>query len=276
MTRTFMVFSAAGPLGRQWLPVARSADVEDAPLAVQLLGASLVLWRSPGGVAIAAPDRCTHSRGTLSNGVVNDGCLVCPKHGWTFGEAGRCVHKPSGLPITEKAHLKTHPCTERYGLIWVCLGAPATSIIDLAWDGDAGYRRIHTDASMWQANPVQIIEALLAQPDSPYADVTAEVPFSVHGVFSSADGAQHRRLVSCAPVDARKTVVTSVVWSSGEARGDDAQIAAEAMADLDAVRSAAEAQGGTSPAAEITPVEDGTGSADWKRRLSSFVDQASA
>lgn len=273
MTSTFMVLSAAGPLGRQWLPVARSADIEDAPLAVQLLGANLVLWRSPSRVAIAAPDRCTHSRGTLSNGVVTDGCLVCPKHGWTFGEAGRCVLKPSGLPITEKAHLKIHPCTERYGLIWVSLGVPATPVIDLAWDGDEGYRRIHTDVSTWRSNPVQIIEALLAQHDSPFVDSTAEVPFFVHGAFSTADGAQHRRLVSCAPVDARTTLVTSVLWSSGDARGDDAQIVAEAMADLNAVKSAVEAQGSASSAVEIALDESETSSADWKRRLSSFVGQ---
>ncbi|MGB8386601.1 MAG: Rieske 2Fe-2S domain-containing protein [Mycobacterium sp.] len=267
MTSALVALSATGPLGRQWLPVASSADIQDGPAGVRLLARDLVLWRSPIGAVVAAPNLCTHSKGDLTKGEVNSGRLVCPKHGWTFGDEGRCVFKPSGLPISDKAHLKTHPCTERYGLVWVSLGDPAAPVMDLAWDDDR-YRRIHNGASVWQSNSIQIMETLLAEGDCPYVDVTTEVPFFVRGAFKSDDGATHRRLISCAPVDNRTSLVTSVVWTNRDGRGDDAKIVNEVMADLDEVKSAAEKLAGPA-SAEIAFGE--SRSADWKRRLLTFL-----
>ncbi len=273
MTSAAMPFSAAGPLGRQWSAVASSAAVQDGPVAVRLLGNDLVLWRSPSGTVIAAPDRCTHSKRPLSKGTVSDGRLVCAKHGWTFGDAGRCVLKPSGLPITDNAHLKIYPCTERYGLVWVSLNQPAGPVLDLAWDGEKGYRRIHSSVAVWQSNPIQIMEALLAQNRSPFADVTADLPFLIHGVFQSANTAEHRRLLSCAPVDARTSLVASVVWTNGSAGGDDVNIVGEAMTDLDDVKSAIEGEATASSAAETARDAEETNSSDWKRRLLTLVGQ---
>ncbi|UXA05404.1 Rieske 2Fe-2S domain-containing protein [Mycobacterium sp. SMC-2] len=273
MTSAVIGFSAAGPFGRQWLPVASSADVQDSPAAARLLGRNLVLWRSPSAAVVAAPDLCTHSKGDLTKGEVNEGLLVCPKHGWTFGDEGRCVFKPSGLSINDKAHLKIHACTERYGLIWVSLNEPAAPLIDLAWDGDAVHRRIHSSVSVWNSNPIRIVETLLARANSPFDDVTADIPFVVQGT-SKSDGAQHRRLVSCAPIDSRHSMVATVVWTTNDAHGDGAKVVDEATADLDDARSAAESGTVLTPSIDIALDED-TGSADWKRRLLAFVGQAS-
>jgi nitrite reductase/ring-hydroxylating ferredoxin subunit len=270
MTSTFVVLNAAGPLGRQWLPVASSVDIEEGPAAAGLLGRTLVVWRGPSGAVIAAPDQCTHSKGDLTKGEVNDGRLMCPKHGWTFGDEGRCVFKPSGLPINDKAHLQTYPCTERYGLIWVSLNDPDDPVVELPWDGDGRYRRIHERASLWQSSAIHVMEMLLAEDDSPFIEISAELPFIVHGTFKSDDGAEHRRLVSCAPVDNRRSLVTSVLWASGSTTGDDAQIAERALADLDEKKSTAEAKKGPA-SAEIASAE--ASFADWKRRLLTFVGQ---
>jgi len=274
MTSAVIGFSATGPFGRQWSPVASSADVQDSPAAARLLGRNLVLWRSPSGAVVAAPDLCPHSKGDLTKGEVNEGRLVCPKHGWTFGDEGRCVFKPSGLPINDKAHLKIHSCTERYGLIWVSLNDPSVPLIDLAWDGDGLHRRIHSSVSVWKSNPIRIVEELLAQENSPFDDVTADVPFVVQGTFKSDDGVQHRRLVSCAPIDSRHSVVATVVWITNGAHGDDAKVADEATADLDDAQSAAESQAVLTPSIDIASDEEAS-SADWKRRLLAFVGQAS-
>ena len=96
-----------------------------APVAVTLLATKVVLYRSSDGAVIAAPDRCPHREAPLSQGVVEDGCLVCPYHGWTFGDDGRCVRVPSAtdhVPPPPRAHLATFGSAERYGLVWVCLG----------------------------------------------------------------------------------------------------------------------------------------------------------
>lgn len=267
----------AGPLGRQWLAAAESQEVADGPAGVRLLGRDLVLWRSPDGTIVAAPYLCPHSKGDLTKGEVKDGLLACPKHGWTFGDQGRCVFKPSGLSINEKAHLKTHPTAERYGLTWVWLAPeePENSAIEVAADGDKSFRRIHSSVSMWRSNPIQIISMLLAQTDSPFDDVTVGVPFSIQGTIKSPDGAEHRRLLSCAPVDSRNSVVTSVVWTNSGSPGDDPTIVAEATADLNAVRTAVESETVLLPAVEIAP-GDQPMVADWKHRLLAFFGQTAS
>jgi hypothetical protein len=186
------------------------------------------------------------------------------------------VFKPSGLPITENAHLKAHPCEEHYGLIWVSIGDPASPVTELVCDGDERYRRIHTGLSVWMSNPVEIVEALLGGADSPFDDINADVPFIVHGAVKLDDGAEHRRLLACAPVDGRTSLVTAIVWSGSSAHDDDAKIVGELLADLDGVKRIAE-QGGVAPSAvEIASNDGETNSADWKRRLVAFVGSANA
>ena len=51
-----------------WYVVARSVDVGHAPIGVRLLGRPVVLYRSPDGTVVAAPDRCPHREAPLSNG----------------------------------------------------------------------------------------------------------------------------------------------------------------------------------------------------------------
>jgi len=271
MTVALIPFTAAGPLSRQWFGVASSATLDDGPEAVRLLGNDLVLWRSPSGTVVVAPDKCTHSKRQLSKGTVDEGRLACPKHGWTFGDEGRCIFKPSGLPITDNAHLKTYPCTERYGLIWMALGDPEASVIDLPWDDDPRYRRIHSEVSAWAASPVHVIETILAKTDSEPVDVSAELPFSVHTRYRSDDGSEHRRLVTCAPVNSRASRVATVVWTTAP-DADDAKVVEEVTSDLEEVRSVAESMAAPSPAVETaaTPDENAL-SQDWKHRLSDLA-----
>ena len=65
------------------------------PLSRTMFGVPIVLFRDAGGRARAARDRCLHRNAPLSAGVVVDGCLACPYHGWTYDGDGRCVHVPS-------------------------------------------------------------------------------------------------------------------------------------------------------------------------------------
>ena len=97
-------------LRHYWYVVAEGHDLDSAPLAVRLLGADYVVWRSSNGELVAAPDRCPHRESPLSIGTVADGCLTCAYHGWKFGDGGACVEVPSsgvGRPVPPKAHLPT-------------------------------------------------------------------------------------------------------------------------------------------------------------------------
>ena len=47
-----------------------------------------------GGQAYEVDRFCPHQGGDLAQGVIIDGCLVCPRHGWTYdlADGGRCLN----------------------------------------------------------------------------------------------------------------------------------------------------------------------------------------
>ena len=119
-------------LRHQWYVVAEACDVDaDAPVGVRLLGVDYVIWRSPAGELVAAPDRCPHRESPLSIGTVTEGCLTCAYHGWTFGAYGACTEIPSMPegPIPARARVTSYDVTVRHGLVWVRLdGSVDTSV----------------------------------------------------------------------------------------------------------------------------------------------------
>ena len=57
------------------------------------------------GEVRAFRDLCVHQGTALSLGWVEDGCLVCPYHGWTYDTDGQCGRIPAshGTNIPAKA-----------------------------------------------------------------------------------------------------------------------------------------------------------------------------
>lgn len=104
---------------RGWWPVALSKELKPKyPLGVSCLGQALALFR-PGQVA-ALPDACPHRLAPLSAGVLVQGSLQCPYHGWAFNHAGQCTRVPGSAEIcSEKPLLASWHCQEREGVIWV-------------------------------------------------------------------------------------------------------------------------------------------------------------
>ncbi|MDG2232268.1 MAG: aromatic ring-hydroxylating dioxygenase subunit alpha [Ilumatobacter sp.] len=144
-----------------WYPVAQSGDVSDAPLAVRLLGDDLVVWRGVDGALAVAPDRCPHREAPLSIGTVTNGQLACAYHGWTFGSDGTCVSIPSSGPsatIPPMAHLPCMQVQERYGLVWVCPGEPATDIVRIVQDDDPAFRRLNTEVEPWATSTPRLVD----------------------------------------------------------------------------------------------------------------------
>ncbi|MEP7203406.1 MAG: aromatic ring-hydroxylating dioxygenase subunit alpha [Ilumatobacteraceae bacterium] len=174
------ILCSSTALADSWHPVARSVEVVAQPVAVRLLGRDVVLWRTPSGAVLAAPDRCPHRQAPLSIGTVEDGCLTCAYHGWTFGDEGRCVLVPSasnGVPAPPRAHLVAYPCEERYGLVWVCLGTPRGPIPCIVQDSDPSFRRINTPVDVWQVSATRMVDNFL--------DIT-HFPFVHVGTFGRA------------------------------------------------------------------------------------------
>lgn len=158
-------------LRNYWYVVAESTDIAPGPLAVRLLGDDVVIWRAGDGSLVAAPDRCTHREAPLSKGEVDDGCLVCPYHGWTFAAQGTCVRVPSSpetVPVPPKSHLSTLQVTERYGLVWLCLGTPAADIPAMPAEDDPAYRRINSGVDLWTTSATRMTDNFMDISHFPY------------------------------------------------------------------------------------------------------------
>ena len=161
-------------LRHHWYVVAESTDVTDAPLSVTLLGEALVVWRNSSGELTAAPARCPHREATLSAGTVHNGCLVCPYHGWTFGDEGRCVEVPSsgaGRPVPPTAHLPTIGVQEQFGLVWLCLDEPHGTIPHMAAEDDPAYRRINSGVDTWTTSATRMTDNFLDISHFPYVHI---------------------------------------------------------------------------------------------------------
>ncbi|MFN3738189.1 Rieske 2Fe-2S domain-containing protein [Hydrogenophaga sp.] len=132
-----------------WHPVIAGIHLREAPVAVELLGQALVLWREPGhegeaGVVHAWADQCPHRGARLSLGRVltnlHGARLECPYHGWQFAghgaaahghhggpvAVGRCVHVPAAptFESPERHAAQVFEAQERHGLVWVRLERP--------------------------------------------------------------------------------------------------------------------------------------------------------
>jgi phenylpropionate dioxygenase-like ring-hydroxylating dioxygenase large terminal subunit len=168
------VLTANPALADHWYVVAEGADLDAAPLGVTLLGRDYVVWRTPDGAVAAAPDRCPHREAPLSLGHVADGCLVCPYHGWTFGDGGRCVVVPSaapGVPVPPTAHLRVIGSAERHGLVWLCPGTPSRPIPTIVFEDDPTYRRINTGVELWATSALRMTDNFLDIAHFPYVHV---------------------------------------------------------------------------------------------------------
>ena len=72
------------------------------------LGEDIVAWCNGQGVVCVADACCPHMGSHLGpnvGGMVRDGCLVCPFHGFEYDVTGQCVATPSA-PAPKTARLK--------------------------------------------------------------------------------------------------------------------------------------------------------------------------
>jgi nitrite reductase/ring-hydroxylating ferredoxin subunit len=81
------------------MPVHQVASTSELPpgsaLAVQVAGRTIGLF-NVDGVIYAIDNICTHDNAPLSEGVVNEGCVVCPWHGAQFDLAtGQAMTPPA-------------------------------------------------------------------------------------------------------------------------------------------------------------------------------------
>jgi phenylpropionate dioxygenase-like ring-hydroxylating dioxygenase large terminal subunit len=150
-----------------WHPVLRSSAVRDGPVAAELLGHRLAVFRDTAGAVHTLDDRCPHRGTALSLGTVAGGQLSCPYHGWTFDGSGRCLRIPSlgsGPSIPEGASATAYAAAEVAGLVWVNLDReadPATIRPLPTAAGVPGLRVITGEPMVWRTSAGRHVENIL-------------------------------------------------------------------------------------------------------------------
>ncbi|MFT3852881.1 MAG: Rieske 2Fe-2S domain-containing protein [Ilumatobacteraceae bacterium] len=144
-----------------WYPVARADALAGGPIARQLLGEELVIWSPAPGIVSAAFDRCPHRDARLSTGWQETCGLVCPYHGWAFGEDGKATRIPQlndASAFPSKAALTVHRAAERYGWIWVALDEPLLDLPEIPELGAEGWRVVYEPESDWACTALHLID----------------------------------------------------------------------------------------------------------------------
>ena len=145
-----------------WTPVLPVKEVKDTPVAVELAGEKLVLFRNSLGEVGALLDKCPHRGVALSLGNVTDsGCLECPYHGWQFDNKGNCTkvpfNKPSEINLTKLSAVSL-PTRIIAGLVWVFTGFEKASAPQLPESLNQPQQFYYVHDEIWNAHWTRIIE----------------------------------------------------------------------------------------------------------------------
>lgn len=172
-------------LKRCWFPILRARDLGTRPVAIQLLGVPLVLFRAAGGELALLEDRCPHRLVPLSLGRVEDGMIRCAYHGWAFDAKGACTDVPS-LPrhrAIPKACVREYSVQIVRDTIWATLSKEPYEAEPQGWlDGDQHGSLNTVDIA---CDYIRILENLV---DNAHAAF-------VHRNFLRGDPSQHVRAV---------------------------------------------------------------------------------
>lgn len=122
-----------------WYVGALAKDVGRSLFSVRMLSESLVLYRREDGQIVALEDSCPHRRLPLSKGRLIGDQVECGYHGLTFDCSGACTKAPGTAQIPKSAVVRSYPCAERYGMVWIWMGdaelADESKLIEIAeWD----------------------------------------------------------------------------------------------------------------------------------------------
>ena len=127
-----------------WYPLAWSWELKtDRAYAAQFAGDPIVLARPKDKPIFALEDRCAHRQVPLSKGAVVGSTIRCCYHGWTYDTSGRCVDVPYLGKNKLPNGVRSYPCREQDGLIFVWPGDP-NAVKELGPLGAAGNEAFKT------------------------------------------------------------------------------------------------------------------------------------
>jgi nitrite reductase/ring-hydroxylating ferredoxin subunit len=114
-------------LRRYWQPVCLSADLNDLPKPVRILGEDLIAFRDGRGRAGLLFLRCSHRGTSLEYGRVEERGLRCCYHGWLYDVDGNVLEmplEPANNPFLKQIQHPCYPVREFGGLVFAYMGPP--------------------------------------------------------------------------------------------------------------------------------------------------------
>jgi phenylpropionate dioxygenase-like ring-hydroxylating dioxygenase large terminal subunit len=179
-----------------WFPVLPATNLTATPIAVTVLGRSVVLWRDRHGHPAALENRCRHRSAALSDGHVDSaGHLHCPYHGWIFAEDGRCLQVPQqpDLPLSKHFSVPAYRTAEHCGQIWISLqNSPQLPLPQFARADDQRFRLIQGLHEVWNCSPFRVIENGLDNSHHHFVhqgliDAPSAIPEPIEGPITTTD-----------------------------------------------------------------------------------------
>src|SRR2546421_4824278 len=114
-------------LRRYWQPVCLSADIDELPKFVKILGEELVAFRDKGGRVGVLDAHCAHRGASLEYGRIEENGIRCCYHGWLYAADGSCLEQPGEPPgsnFRDKVAQPAYPAQEFGGLGFAYMGPP--------------------------------------------------------------------------------------------------------------------------------------------------------
>ena len=193
-----------------WLPAIMSSEVlenDGPPLRVRLLGEDLVAFRDTHGRVGLVDDRCPHRGAGMFFGRNEEGGLRCVYHGWKYDVTGRCIdmpNAPEGATYMDKVKIKSYPCSERNGVIWVYMGIEATPppLPDFEWNMVPVENR-HIAKRLQINNFVQALEGDIDNSHNSY--LHTRLPYKMSQPSERTMGPYYKELDRCPEFEAIDT-----------------------------------------------------------------------
>jgi 3-phenylpropionate/trans-cinnamate dioxygenase ferredoxin component len=82
-----------------YISAAKLSDVKEGEIFATVVDETPVALTKVDGVVCAFGDICTHDDGPLAEGTIEDGCVVCPRHGAKFNLSTGKQTFPAVTPI---------------------------------------------------------------------------------------------------------------------------------------------------------------------------------
>lgn len=86
-------------------------------------GREFAVWRNSNGELHAFNNRCPHCCMQLHDGFIDNDCIHCAYHGWSYDGRGRCQGSPirSDLRSGDVRRMQSFAVVEHHGLLWLSI-----------------------------------------------------------------------------------------------------------------------------------------------------------